>query len=163
MAKRPTNLTLPLHVSAYRDRHGRLRYRHRMAGQPTRHFKTELGSPEWLAEYRLFEGGGGDRESRYARGTLHDLCARYYRSQDFLSQGEVSQAKNRAVIERFREGRGDRRVDQVTFEHIDAILARAAKKREVDGKQLGGPAAAQRLRKQLRRRSEEHTSELQSH
>lgn len=112
-----------------------------------------MGSPEWLAEYRSLEGGRAPGSTRFERGTIDHLCESYYRSQDFNGQGETSQAKNRSVIEAFREGRGDRLVGQLTFEHLDAILARTARKRPSDdGKRsIGGPAAAQRLKKQLRR------------
>jgi integrase len=84
---------------------------------------------------------------------LGDLITRYYRSQDFNSQGEISRAKNRAIIEEFRQGRDDRPVALLTFEHIDTILAKKAQKvtAENGSKSTGGPAAAQRLRKQLRR------------
>lgn len=150
MAKR----LLPANVSAFRDRHGKTRYRYRKAGQPTRYFKGELGSPEFLAELREFQQAAGAAEPRreIVRGTVDDLLARYYRSQDFNDQGEVSRAKNRAVLEGFRDGRGERRVAAVTFEHIDAILAKKAKKgTNAAGRPIGGKAAAQRLRKQLRR------------
>lgn len=153
MTRPPADLPLPAHVSKWCDRHGKLRYRHRKGGR-TRYFKAEIGSPEWLAEYRDYEGGDpAPLRPRFASGTLGDLITRYYRSQDFNGQGETSRAKNRAVIEAFRAGRDDRLVTQVAFEHVDAIIARAAKKRpSADGKRLaGGPAAAQRLRKQLRR------------
>lgn len=147
------DLPLPKHVSAWRDRHGKLRYRHRRLGV-TRYFKNPIGSAEWLAEYREFESADPMAiKSRFAPGTLGDLITRYYRSQDFNGQGEVSRAKNRAIIEEFRAGRDDRPVARMTFEHVDAILARKAKK--VAGgpgkRATGGPAAAQRLRKQLRR------------
>lgn len=120
----------------------------------TRYFKSPIGSPEWLAEYHKYEAS--DRnfiKNRHAPGTLGDLITRYYRSQDFNSQGEVSQAKNRAVIEEFREGRDDRPVGLLTFEHIDTILAKKAQKVTAGdaNRATGGPAAAQRLRKQLRR------------
>jgi integrase len=143
---------LPRHVSAWKDRHGKLRFRHRKLGI-TRYFKNPIGSPEWLAEYHEYEAADGTFiKARYAPGTLGDLITRYYRSQDFNSQGEVSQAKNRAVIEEFRQGRDDRPVALLTFEHIDIILAKKAQKVGEDGcRATGGPAAAQRLRKQLRR------------
>ena len=54
------------------------------------------------------------------------MITRYYGSQDFNSQGVVSQGKNRAVIEEFRQGRDHRPVAMLTFEHIDAILAKKA-------------------------------------
>lgn len=158
MATARPELPLPAHCSWWRDRHGRWRCRHRKAGQPTFYFKAEVGTPEWLAEYRQYEGSGpgsapGSLRPRFAAGTLGDLIARYYRSQDFCNQGEVSSAKSRAVIEAFRAGRDQRLVSMLGFEHIDAIIARtAAKRASPNGKRmLGGPAAAQRLRKQLRR------------
>lgn len=140
-------------MSAWRDRHGKVRFRHRKLGI-TKYFKSPLGSPEWLAEYHEYEAADPLAiKPRHAPGTLGDLITRYYRSQDFNQQGEVSRAKNRAVIEGFREGRDDRAVALLTFEHIDTILAKKARKTAAaDGNRAtGGPAAAQRLRKQLRR------------
>ena len=130
-----------------------MRFRHRKLGI-TRYFKSPIGSPEWVAEYHEYENSGRNFiKARHASGTLGDLITRYYRSQDFNSQGEVSQTKNRAVIEEFRQGRDDRPVALLTFEHIDTILAKKAQKvaAEGDNRATGGPAAAQRLRKQLRR------------
>ena len=82
-------------------------------------------------------------------GSLGDLISRYYRSRDFLEQSETSQAKMRSIIEHFREGRDRWPVALADFEGIDQIIAGAGKKRRSkDGKRmLGGPAAAQRLRK----------------
>lgn len=153
MKKRDADLPLPKHVSAWRDRHGKLRFRHRKLGI-TRYFRSPIGSPEWLAEFHEFEAS--DRnfiKARHAPGTLGDLVTRYYRSQDFNSQEEVSQTKNRAIIEEFRAGSDDRPVALLTFEHIDTILAKKAQKITAEGsnRAMGGPAAAQRLRKQLRR------------
>ena len=153
MTKRKTNLPLPKHVSAWKDRHGKVRFRHRKLGI-TRYFKSEIGSAEWLAEYREYEAADRNLiKARHKPGTLGDLITRYYRSQDFNSQGEVSRAKNRAVIEEFRQARDDRPVALLTFEHIDTILAKKAQKAPAasGNRASGGPAAAQRLRKQLRR------------
>lgn len=144
---------LPEHVSSFRDRHGKLRYRYRRTGAPGGYFKGELGSDAFLAELASFRGATAPIAAARAKpGTIDDLCTRYYRSQDFNDQGETSRHKNRAVIEGFREGRGGRRVADVTFEHIDAILARKGKKIVAEnGRPVGGKASAQRLRKQLRR------------
>src|SRR5438874_13046326 len=121
---RKHNLSLPNHVSAWNDRHGKLRFRHRKLGT-TRYFKNALGTPEWLVEYREYEGASSFQvQARHTPGTLGDLITRYYRSQDFNSQGEVSRAKNRAVIEEFRRGRDDRPIGLITFEHHDTILAK---------------------------------------
>ena len=148
-----TVFPLPMHVSAWKDRHGKIRFRHRKLGI-TRYFKNPLGSAEWLVEYHEYEGVSPSQiKARHVPGSLGDLITRYYRSQDFNSQGRVSQAKNRAIIEEFRRGRDDRPVALLTFEHIDTILAKKTQKLPAaEGKRAtGGPAAAQRLRKQLRR------------
>jgi integrase len=153
LVRRKTDSSLPKHVSAWRDRHGNLRFRHRKLGI-TKYFKNPLGSAEWLVEYHEYENSDRHQISaRHTPGTLGDLITRYYRSQDFNSQGEVSQAKNRAIIEEFRQGRDDRPVALITFEHVDTILAKKTQKvPATEGKRTtGGPAAAQRLRKQLRR------------
>lgn len=153
MTKRKHDLFLPKHVSAWKDRHGKVRIRHRKLGI-TRYFKNPLGSAEWLVEYHEYEGvDRSQTKGRHSQGSLGDLINRYYRSQDFNSQGEVSRAKNRAIIEEFRQGRDDRPVALLTFEHIDTILAKKSQKIPAsEGKRAsGGPAAAQRLRKQLRR------------
>ncbi len=142
---------LPQHVSAFADRHGKTRYRYRRNGQPTRYFKSELGTVDFLAELAAFSAAGVPYPApRCAPGSLDDLCTRYYRSQDFNDQGETSRRKNRAVIESFREGRGDRPVAAVTWEHVDAVLVRKGRKTtSAAGRPVGGKAAAQRLRKQL--------------
>lgn len=144
---------LPEHVSCFRDRHGKLRHRYRRTGHPGGYFTAELGTVEFLEELAAFKSAAAPVPAeRAAPGTIDDLCTRYYRSQDFNDQGETSRRKNRAVIESFRAGRGHRRVADVTWEHIDAILAKKGRK-SVDkkGRPVGGKAAAQRLRKQIRR------------
>lgn len=152
MTRKKRDPSLPKHCSWYTDRHGKKRLRHQLRGK-THYFKAELGSPEWLAEYRQYEGSQSATIERFPKGSFGDLISRYYRSQDFLSQGETSQNKVRAIIEAFRKGRDAWPVALADFEAIDEILARAAKKRKsADGKRmLGGPAAAQRLRKILMR------------
>ena len=40
--------TLPKHVSRFEGRTG-WRYRHRRKGQPTRYFKSDPFTPEWLS------------------------------------------------------------------------------------------------------------------
>src|SRR5690242_10804549 len=98
LKKRNSKFPLPKHVSVLVDRHGKLRFRHRKLGV-TRYFKSPIGSSEWLAEFHEYEASDRNlTKACHAPGTLGDLITRYYRSQDFNSQGEVSQAKNRAII-----------------------------------------------------------------
>ncbi len=136
---------LPKHVSSYLDRHGKERFRYRTKEQPTRYFKAALGSKEWLAELHAFQTGitiEVARQDRISPGTVSDLCTRYYRSQDFTAQGPMTRMKNRGILEAFRAKHGEKRIENIKFDHVDAILAEKAR---------AHPFAAKNLRKQLRR------------
>jgi integrase len=92
---------------------------------------------------------GADRTSP---GSVSDLVIRWYRSPDFNKAGESTRVVTRRIIEHFRAKFGDQRVEDFTFEHIDALLVRAARKsRDAKGRLVGGPEAAARLRKHLSR------------
>jgi integrase len=144
---------LPVNVSSFKDRHGKSRYRFRKTGLPTYYFRAEPGSYEFLEELRACtQGAEPTRSVRIIPGTIHDLCVRYYRSQDFTGQSTGSQKRNRAIIESFRADHGDKRVATIGFEHLDVIFAqRAIKKPGPGGRGSGGAASAKNLRKQLRR------------
>jgi hypothetical protein len=43
---------LPTHVTSYKDRHGKERYRFRRKGFPSHHFRHAPGTPEFMEEYR---------------------------------------------------------------------------------------------------------------
>ncbi|HEX7873962.1 MAG TPA: tyrosine-type recombinase/integrase [Sphingobium sp.] len=135
---------LPDGVSEYADRHGKKRYRFRKTGFLTHHFKSLPGSVEFMTEYAeatqaRVEAGKGGREA--ARGTINDLCARYYETPTWRSMAPTSQKTYRGIIERFREKHGAKPVAAVTTGHLDAIL----------GKMQDTPAAANNLRKVLKR------------
>src|SRR5689334_19219230 len=98
MSRRKSDPSLPPHCSWLVDRHGKRRMRHRLHGR-ARYFKAALGTPEWLVEYREYEGSQSAQASRFPKNSIGDLITRYYRSQDFLSQNETSQAKARSIIE----------------------------------------------------------------
>lgn len=135
----------PPNVSEFRDRHGKWRLRYRRKGQHAYYFKAPFGTPEFEAELAACRAGADPIEPGAARvipGTIHDLCVRYYRSQDFMAGSPSTRAKNRGIIEAFRDDHGGKRVATIQFEHVDAILAKKAEKY---------PAAARNLRKQLRR------------
>jgi len=148
-------LQIERYVTAFKDRHGKERWRYRPPGaaKPL-YFKSRPGEVGFAAELEAYKAGenGCEVVRRAIPGTINDLCSRYFRSQDFLGQGETTRTKNRSIIERFREQHGDKRVATITFEHIDAILAAAIQKRVgVNGREVGGRAAAKNLRKQLQR------------
>ncbi|HWU03002.1 MAG TPA: integrase, partial [Novosphingobium sp.] len=77
---------LPPNVTRYQDKTGRWRYRYRKTGQPTHHFQSAPGTPEFLAEYEKAKGGkiivGA---ARNAAGSVDALCAAFYNSPGWLS------------------------------------------------------------------------------
>lgn len=138
--------TLPTHVSAYKDRHGKLRYRFRRKGQKPYSFKSRPGSPDFINEYQaclaqitapaIVPGSG-----RAAKGSFNELIARFYRSSAWATPSDSTKATYRGIIERFRNEHGHRLVAEMKFIHVDAILAARATT----------PAAANNLRKVLNR------------
>ena len=150
---------LPAFVSSFFDRHGKERLRFRRKGYPSRYFASQIGTESFREEYRSFNspeaaaiGKEDARASRAAPGTIGDLLQRYIRTPERLGPSAATQTKVRRILERFAEGREDRLVRGVRFEHIDAILAKTQLK-SVDskGRSLGGIEAARKLRKELRR------------
>ena len=135
---------LPDCVSAFRDRHGKVRLRYRRTGQKTHYFKGALGSPEFEKELAKCREGTplSVGAKRVVTGSIADLITRYYRSSSFKAGSAITQHKNRGILEMFRNDYGDDLVTALRYEHVDAILAAKAEK---------FPAAARNLRKQLRR------------
>ncbi len=136
----------PEHVTEFRDRHGKWRLRYRRKGFKTYYFKARIGSPDFEAELAACRAGEIPKIepglNRIVPGSIDDLVTRYYRSQDFLSGSDITQHKNRGILEAFRADHGGKRVAALQFEHVDSILAKKA---------ALYPAAARNLRKQLRR------------
>lgn len=117
--------------------------RFRRTGQPTYYFKSPFGTEGFRTEYRqCLDGNTPIGADKIVPGSISDLIARYYRTQDFLNGAPATQMKNRGMLEAFRKEHGDKRVTSIMFEHVDAILAKKAK---------DTPAAARNLRKVLRR------------
>jgi integrase len=141
-------------VSMYRDRHGKVRWRWRKSGFPTYTFKNPPDTPGFKEELELCQSGlawAVKEGSRTIPRSVNDLVSRYYGSADFNGGGADDQRRRRLLIESFRNEFGDDLVANFGFEHIEAILLARSKKREVNGRTLGGPVAAQNLRKQLLR------------
>ncbi|MCB2051702.1 MAG: tyrosine-type recombinase/integrase [Novosphingobium sp.] len=87
-----------------------------------------------------------------APGSIGDLLRRYLTVPERLGPSEVTQTKVRRILEHFVDGREDRPVKGARFDHIDAIIAKARiKSLDEKGRIVGGPEAARKLRKELRR------------
>ncbi len=142
-------IKLPKYVSGFEDRHGKIRLRFRRAGI-SRYFENAYGTKEFTAEYEHYLSGDiGNRAT--ARSiiprSIDDLVRQYYSSNDFGGNPDTK-ARNRTIIGRFQALHGHRPVATCPFEKLDAYIASVAVK-QPNGK--GGPGAAQKARKQLKR------------
>jgi integrase len=140
---------LPDNVTAYKDRHGKTRYRFRKSGLPPRHFTAEPGTEEFRAELATFLAAApATLADRHPHGTLDWLAARFYETVAWREMAESSRRTYRGIVERFRDSKnkdgkrfGSLPVALVKTRHLDRILERMA----------DTPAAANNLRKVLKR------------
>jgi integrase len=146
---------LPKWVSAFQDRHGKERLRFRRQGSKVHYFSAKFGTEAFRDEYRACLDGteiaikpGLDR---IIPGSISDLIMRYVATPSRLGPSEVTQRKVRHILESFRSLHGHRLVVDVEFEHVDAIIAEKSRIKTVNKRKTGGPQAAHKLRKELRR------------
>lgn len=147
------NQLLPKGVTSYLDRHKKLRLRFRLKGFEPHSFKHPFGTAGFQAEYDACMGDGTGtpppRPSPYAKGSIGDLRAQYYSPADRLGPTETTQRKVRRILDSFCDGYEDRKVADLSFVHIDAVIARARVKRQKGNRMIGGVEAARKLRKEL--------------
>lgn len=143
---------LPDGVTEYKDRHGKPRYRFRKTGYEPHHFKSQPGTEDFRAEYAAALEAKTVKSIITAKpiikGSIDDLCIRYYQSPGWKKMAANSQATYRGIIERFRDRKkasgkryGDLPAASITTAHIDDLL----------GSMSETPAAANNLRKVLKR------------
>jgi integrase len=134
----------PRHVSAFRDRHGKLRTRYRRTGCKTYYFAHEPFSKAWWAEYKACDeqreaNAIKPGESRTASGTVNELIVRFYESRDWQGPSAKTRHSFRLVIERFRAALGEEPVASFDYGAADKIMAKFADR----------PTAGNKLRKLL--------------
>lgn len=132
---------LPDNVTAYKDRHGKTRYRFRKSGLPVYHFRNDPGTEGFREELALAKQAKATPLPRFAPFTYDELIASFYRTPKWLQMRASSQKTYRSIIERFRAKNGDKDVRRVTTASIETKL----------GKMAATPAAANNLRKTLAR------------
>ena len=154
----PRSRFLPPYVTSFFDRHGKTRLRFRRKGFDSHYFKSAVGTEEFRVEYHACMNPSAGKIAstpitRATPGTIDELVERYYVPPTRLGPSTVTQAKVRAMIESFRHGRGGRKVSDVRFDHLDAIIAKRHQKTIVTTasgtRQTGGVHAARKLRKEL--------------
>lgn len=143
---------LPPNVSSFVDRHGKRRYRWRRAGRSA-YFSAHPNSPEGAAELEGFLAGqAAGPAPRHAHGTVGWVAARYYASAAFLGgKNKATQRTARLILEKFVAEVEHDLITNFRFDHIEALLMRAAAKRtNAKGRTIGGPSAAANLRGELK-------------
>lgn len=138
---------LPANVTAYKDRHGKTRYRYRKAGKPTHHFQNEPGTNEFAAELAEAQRAGIASKARVPF-SMDDLADRMFRSPKWLDMKPSSQYTYRRIIERYLARTGKRGVryglypaKRATVGGLEKHIAELAET----------PASANNLRKALKR------------
>ncbi|GGZ02360.1 tyrosine-type recombinase/integrase [Novosphingobium colocasiae] len=151
MPRRKSHRWLPDNVTAYKDRHGRTRYRYRKTGEKPYHFKAEPGTPEFMIELAEARAGGpiaigGSRP--VADGSMDDLARKLFAAPRWLRMQPSSQYTYRRIIERYLD-RVDKRglrygtypARRATVGVLDSHIAELA----------DTPASANNLRKALKK------------
>jgi integrase len=133
----------PPYIHCYVDQHGAAKFYFRRAGQPKMRLPGLPWSPEFMAAYeRAISGQWTKPEvgaSRTVPGTVNAALVSYYQSSAFRDGlATSSQQMRRAILERFREEHGDKRIGLIHKKALQAILNKKS------------PAAASNWRKALR-------------
>ncbi|MGR3478024.1 MAG: tyrosine-type recombinase/integrase [Sulfitobacter sp.] len=112
-------------AKAYRDRHGKRRWRYRVKGF-TAELGTDYGSDDFEHRYQEAENGskakGHIGAGRTIPRSLDDLIAHFYKLH-FPTIEESTRADYRSVIEPLREKHGRKRVAHLKVRHVMAIKA----------------------------------------
>lgn len=117
------------YAKAYRDRHGKTRWRFRKKGF-TAELGTDFGSQEFCRRYSEAEEGSKPSllraSARTVPGTLNELVTKFY--QLHFPTLETSTAEDyRSVIEPLREKHGKKRVAHLERRHVLQIQADLAR------------------------------------
>lgn len=134
---------LPPNVHGYINRHGKAVFYYRVPGSPKVRLRGHPGSDEFMLAYDLARAGDRPKvelgSGRTKPGTVNAALVSYYQSSAFRDGlTESSQKMRRAILERFREAHGDKRV---------ALMTQAALQNIINKKT---PAGALNFRKAMR-------------
>lgn len=118
----------PRYVSAYRDRHGVLRWRFRQPGFPQSQSRSLYGSDEWWAWYAAASNAqaapiGAERTKP---GTIHALGVAFYSSADFTRLRPSTQRTYKGIFDRYRDKYGSNPVALLEPHHIRSQMDKIA-------------------------------------
>jgi site-specific recombinase XerD len=134
---------LPPNVHGYLNRHGKAVFYYRVPGAKKVRLRGHPGSDEFMRAYDLAKAGERPKveigAGRTKPGTVNAALVSYYQSSAFRDGlAESSRKMRRAILEKFRQNHGDKRV---------ALMTQTALQNIVNKKR---PAAALNFRKAMR-------------
>lgn len=130
------------HVSAFKDRHGKVRYRYRRKGVATVYLPGLPGSPEFAEAYASAVSGSPRviGAARTKPGSINALVVAVYKSAEWETLSDTTKITYRGIIERLRADYGDFAVRGLKTEHVFKMR----------DQRKATPAAANNLLKVLR-------------
>lgn len=135
---------LPSQVHGYMNRHGNPVFYLRRPGAPKIRLHGFPGSPEFMAAYEAAKAGQWINKpeigaSRTVPGTVNAALLSYYQSTEFTAGlAKSSQQMRRAILERFRDEHGAKRIAMMGRSHLQVVLNRKS------------PAASRNWKKAMR-------------
>lgn len=135
-------------ASAYIDRHGKRRWRHRKNGKSVE-LGREYDTSEFRQRYKAAEAGKPLEKSllQVPSKSISALIAHYYATSDFQNLSSSTKAVYRGILEEFRNNYGNLSALSISRRHIKAILMQKA----------NTPFAAKKLRLRLKALFQEAT------
>ncbi|WP_299176966.1 hypothetical protein [uncultured Brevundimonas sp.] len=110
------------HVSAFRDRHGKVRFRFRRKGSRVVCLPGAPGSPEFAEAYAQAVAGVTSKlevgAGRTVPGTINALAVAIYQSAEWTQLAATTQATYRGIIERLRRDYGHLGVKGLKADHV---------------------------------------------
>jgi hypothetical protein len=117
---------LPPNVHGYINRHGQAVFYLRRPGAPKIRLRGHPGSPEFMAAYEAAKSELPTRPEigagRTVPGTVNAALVSYYGSLAFAGLAKSTQQNRRAILERFRQAHGDKRIALMHSQALQAIL-----------------------------------------
>jgi integrase len=119
----------PKYVHGFFDRHGKPRFYFRRAGFKTMPLPGLPWSPEFMAAYEAGMKGDWQRQEigaqRTVPGTVNACIVSYYNtSADFRDLADGTKKSRRAILERFREEHGEKRIGLLDKRALVSLLAK---------------------------------------
>ena len=120
-------LRLPKYVHAYFDRHGKPRHYLRRPGRREAPLPGMPWSTEFMEAYAAAISEAAPvvvGAKRSVPGTVAEAVARYLASAALAALAPATQAMRRAILQRFRDEHGDKRLRKLQPEHVARLISK---------------------------------------